>query len=51
MIKDETVKLIDGKSFLDNLEERLILKNGKEEHEHLKSNYEKEIELKEEIRD
>ncbi len=25
MIKDETVKLTDGKYFLDNLKERLIL--------------------------
>jgi len=45
MSKEKTVKLIDGNSFLDNLEKRLILKNGKEEHEHLKSKYEKELEL------
>ncbi|MEA1974436.1 MAG: helix-turn-helix transcriptional regulator [Bacillota bacterium] len=45
MSKENIVKLIDSNSFIDNLEKRLILKNGKKEHEHLKSKYEKELEL------
>lgn len=45
MSKKDTAKLIDGNSFIDNLEKKLILKNGKVEHEHLKTKYEKELEL------
>ena len=45
MNKNKTIKLIDGNSFLDNLEQKLILENGKDEHEYLKSKYEKELEL------
>lgn len=45
MSKEDTAKLIDGNSFIDNLEKRLVLKNGKKEHEQLKSKYKKELEL------
>lgn len=45
MNKEKKIKLIDGNSFIDSIEEKLILKNGKKEHEHLKSKYEKELKL------
>lgn len=37
--------LINGDDFLKELENKLIEKNGKEEHEKLKSKYEKELEI------
>lgn len=45
MSNENTIKLIDGNSFINNLEKRLTFKNGEKEHENLKSKHEKELEL------
>jgi hypothetical protein len=45
MSNESSIKLIDGNSFINDLEKRLILKIGEKEHENLKSKHEKELEL------